>query len=120
MHFYYIALLGIFALANAVLADQPHATNADTLPIDTPTSRLLRTDNTGEERGFSLNRIPGVKKISSFMTDTKVSCGLNLIPKGKKISSVRTDKKLTKYLQSNREIDDVFSKLKLNKAGKDS
>ncbi|KAK1935387.1 hypothetical protein P3T76_010612 [Phytophthora citrophthora] len=68
---------------------------AGTLPIDTTTNRFLRTHYTDEERAF----------------------GLNLIPGGKKVSNLLTDKKLSKYLNNDREIDEVFSKLKLNTAG---
>ncbi|KAL3659369.1 hypothetical protein V7S43_015640 [Phytophthora oleae] len=99
MRLYYVAVLGAIASAanvNAVsLADQPQAAIVGTLPIDATTNRLLRTHYTDEERAF----------------------GLNLLPGGKKISSIITDKKLSKYLKSNQEIDDVFTKLKLNTAG---
>ncbi|KAG1696730.1 hypothetical protein DVH05_017952 [Phytophthora capsici] len=96
MRLHYIVVLAVVAFVtngNTVSADKSRV--AITGNIDTPPTRLLRTQYTDEERGFGLNLLPGSKKISSFMTD----------------------KKLSKYLKSNQEFDDVFIKLKLNKAG---
>eukprot|EP00644_Phytophthora_capsici_P000583 jgi/Phyca11/21373/fgenesh1_pg.PHYCAscaffold_93_\ len=54
---------------------------------------------------------------AKYYTDEERAFGLNLLPGSKKISSFMTDKKLSKYLKSNQEFDDVFIKLKLDKAG---
>ncbi|KAK1935388.1 hypothetical protein P3T76_010613 [Phytophthora citrophthora] len=97
MRLQFVAVLGAIAfVANVSAASVADKTAiAGTLPIDTATNRFLRTHYTDEERAF----------------------GLNLIPGGKKVSNLLTDKKLSKYLNNNREIDEVFSKLKLNTAG---
>nr|QPM65698.1 RxLR23-2 [Phytophthora capsici] len=98
MRLHYIVVLAVIAFAtngNEVSAGKSRVAITTTGALDTPTTRLLRTQYTDEERAF----------------------GLNLLPGSKKISSIITNKKLSKYLKSNQEFDDVFIRLKLDKAG---
>ncbi|OWZ05365.1 Avirulence (Avh) protein [Phytophthora megakarya] len=95
-----------------VIAAVVASTNATLLPKDlTPdlsvlgvhggasTSRFLRIRSAtkdDEERAFGIKSIPGVNKVSNFLNN----------------------KKLAKYLKTDKEVDDVFVKLKLNSPNK--
>ncbi|ETK79280.1 hypothetical protein F441_15107 [Phytophthora nicotianae CJ01A1] len=89
------ATLGVKAAENGLV----HPAQDGTQGVSVSKYRLLRSQNTAEdeqeERTFGIKSIPGVDKISNFVSNQKLS----------------------KWLKKDKDADAVFMKLKLNTAG---
>ncbi|OWZ07306.1 Avirulence (Avh) protein [Phytophthora megakarya] len=104
MWIHYAVLLGVVvvvASTNATLLTKDLTSDHSVLVVHggASTGRFLRIQSTtgdDEERVFGIKSIPGVNKVSNFLNN----------------------KKLAKYLKTDKEVDDVFVKLKLNSPNK--
>jgi len=105
MCLYVVAILSavtLLASTDAALKDVSSKGAESTLPPSVrsghggvSTNRLLRVHENDEERAISFKSIPGVGKVTDAVTKAK----------------------LAKYLKSSRTSDEVFTKMKLGKAG---
>ncbi|OWZ00422.1 Avirulence (Avh) protein [Phytophthora megakarya] len=100
MRIHYTVLLGVAAVVASTNATLTKDVTSDHSVLgDASTSRFLRIHSAtedDEEKAFGVKSIPGVSKISNFLTS----------------------KKLAKYLKTDKDVDDVFVKLKLNAPNK--